>query len=213
MAITVIVKNNTGASVFIEDMGIAVPGSSQIIFSEIFDFSDICESSDLKDYVGISTFIINDGTSDLSVSDAISYLKCKNTEIAFDDIGGLFGVQTLQSSPISSTTSTTYIDKLEIIIAAADNEAGQYLLLCNADFQSLNNNKQVSCRLYDKTNAVIFSESVQQTNNNTNWFSFANHESINFDGLTDLNIAIQYKTNGNTTCNIRNANLSLWRVG
>ncbi len=79
MATTVIVKNNTGASVFIEDMGIAVPGSSQIIFSDIFDFTDICESADLKTYVGDSTFIINDGVSDLNVSDGLDYISCKSS--------------------------------------------------------------------------------------------------------------------------------------
>ena len=47
----VIVKNNTGASVFIEDMGTAVPGSGQRTFSDIFDFTEICVSEDLKIFV------------------------------------------------------------------------------------------------------------------------------------------------------------------
>jgi len=78
MAIIVIVKNNTGSSVFIEDMGIAVPGSGQRDFSEIFDFTEICASEDLLGFVTDSTFTINDGTNDLNINDAQIHLDCKN---------------------------------------------------------------------------------------------------------------------------------------
>ncbi len=212
MSDTIIVKNNTAASVFIEDMGTAVPGSGQRTFSDIFDFNEICVSEDLLSNVVNSTFTINDGTDDLSISDAIEYLKCKNAEITYDEIGGLFNVQTLQSNAISSTTSLTYIDKLTLLITTT-NDAGEYLILTNADFQSLNHNKQVAVRLYNVTNDITYSESVQQTNNNTNWFSFSTHQSINFDGLEDVTISIQYKQFSGTTCNIRNCNISLWRIG
>ena len=213
MSDTIIVKNNTGSSVFIEDMGTAVVGSGQKIFTDFFDFNEICVSEDLKIYINNSTFTINDGTDDLNISDAIDYLECKSDELSYDDIGGLFSVQTLQSDAVSSTTSTTFQDKLEITIASADNPSGEYLIICNADFQSSNNNKQVACRLYDKTNSVAHSESVQQTNNNTNWFSFSNHESITYDGLADQSFAIQYRNVQGTTCNVRNCNMSLWRIG
>jgi len=75
---TIIVKNNTGTSVFIEDMGAAVPGSGERIFSDIFDFTEICVSEDLKIFINNSTFTINNGTSDLNIADAIEYLDCKN---------------------------------------------------------------------------------------------------------------------------------------
>jgi len=211
MSNIVIVKNNTGASVFIEDMGTAVPGSGQKIFSDTFDFPEICVSKDLKALIGDSTFTINNGTDDLIISDGIDYIKCKNDVITFDEIGGLFSVQSLKSTEVSSTTSSTYINKLTLTITTT-NEAGEYLILSNADFQALNNNKQVAVRLYDISNDVTYSESVQQTNNSTNWFSFANHQSITYDGIGDLVIAIQYRNLSNTTCNIRNCNLSLWRI-
>lgn len=74
----VIVKNNTGTSTFIEDMGVAVPGSGERNFSDIFDFTEICISENLKYFVNNTTFTINNGTSDLNISDAIEYLDCKN---------------------------------------------------------------------------------------------------------------------------------------
>jgi hypothetical protein len=83
MSEIIIIKNNTGASVFIEDMGIAVSGSGQRTVSDIFDFNEICVSEDLKIFVNDSTFIINNGTSDLSISDANEYLDCRK------DVGGV----------------------------------------------------------------------------------------------------------------------------
>lgn len=212
---TIIVKNNTGTSVFIEDMGIAVPGSGQRIFSDIFDFTEICVSEELKSLVSNSTFTINNGTTDLTISDALDYLTCKNINtggVTWSDLEGLMFIQSIDSDPISSTTSTTYQDKLTITIQTS-NPAGRYLILCNADFQATNNNKQVGVRLYDKTALKAYSESAQQTNNNTNWFSFANHESIIFNGLAPVTIAVQYRQIDGTTCNIRNCNMSLWRIG
>ena len=78
MSIIVIVKNNTGTSVFLEDMGTAVPGSGQRNFSDIFEFTEICASSDLLSNVVNSTFTINDGTNDLNIADAQDHLNCKN---------------------------------------------------------------------------------------------------------------------------------------
>jgi len=75
---TLIVKNNTSGSVFIEDLGTAVPGSGQADFTEKFDFTEVCVSGDLQSFVQDSTFTINDGTSDLNISEAQEYLDCKN---------------------------------------------------------------------------------------------------------------------------------------
>ena len=78
MAIIVIVKNNTGSSVFMEDLGTAIPGSGQRTLSDSFEFPEICASEDLLGYVTNSTFVINDGTSDLNTTEAQAHLNCKN---------------------------------------------------------------------------------------------------------------------------------------
>jgi hypothetical protein len=80
MAIIVIVKNNTGSSVFIEDLGTAVAGSGQRTLSDTFEFPDICVSENLLGFVANSTFTINDGTSDLNISEAQNHLNCKNAD-------------------------------------------------------------------------------------------------------------------------------------
>ena len=78
MSIIVIVKNNTGSSVFIEDLGTAIPGSGQKTLSDFYEFPEICASEDLLGFVEDSTFTINDGTNDLNIADAQDHLNCKN---------------------------------------------------------------------------------------------------------------------------------------
>ena len=77
MAHIVIAKNNTGSSISIEDMGVEIPGSGQRTLSDTFDFNEICTSEDLKGYITNSTFTINDGSSDLSIDDALDHVDCQ----------------------------------------------------------------------------------------------------------------------------------------
>lgn len=210
----VIVKNNTGASVFIEDMGTAVPGSGQRTFSDIFDFTEICVSEDLKIFVNNSTFTINNGTSDLSIADAIEYLDCKNEgngSIVFADLVEALAIKFISSDPVTATTSATYINKTSITFGLGV-KPGKYTVIATADFQATNNNKQVGVRLYNITDAIVSSESIQQTNNITNWFSFVGQEVLTLDGLSNKTLAMQFVQIGDTTCNIRHAKLTLWRV-
>lgn len=215
MSDIIIVKNNTAVSVFVEDMGTAVPGSGQRVFSDIFDFTEICVSEDLKYLVNNSIFIINDGTSDLAPLDAIEYLECKSDDlgpsITFPEFSSLMAIAFAHSDDQSSTTSLTYQDKISITVGASL-EPGKYLILCSADFQAANNNKQVSARLYNSTDADVYTESYQQTNNNTNWFSFAGQEIVTFDGLSNKTFILQYRSLGGTTCNIKNAHLVFGRL-
>ncbi len=77
MSDTIIAKNNAGSPVSIEDLGVEIPGSSQRTLSDTFDFSEICTSEDLKTLVNATTITINDGTSDLNVSDGLDWIDCK----------------------------------------------------------------------------------------------------------------------------------------
>jgi len=109
---TVIVKNITGSSIFIEDLGIEVLGNDQLILSELFEFEDISGSNDLKDLVNNDTFIINDGTSDLSKSNSLLHIYHQTVyEDSFEDGGGsgvgsdLSAIQVRRTTDISLSTS------------------------------------------------------------------------------------------------------------
>jgi hypothetical protein len=215
MANIVIVKNNTGSSIFIQDLGLELPGSGQKIFSDIFDFTEICVSEDLKSFVADSTFTINNGISDLTIADAIKYLECKADSgdffVGFNDLKNAIATNHAFSLPISSTTSAIYQTKVSLTVGSTL-EAGRYIILATADFQAVNNNKQVGVRLHNVTDNFTHSESIQQTNNSTNWFSFAGQGIIDFGGVSDKEFALQFVQISATTCNIRNAYLTFWRT-
>ena len=72
---TIIVKNNSGSDVAINDLGIlSVPDGGQRDLTASFEPSKIVASSDLQSLVNAGTLVINDGTSDLSSSDGLDLI-------------------------------------------------------------------------------------------------------------------------------------------
>jgi len=109
---TVIVKNTTGSSVFIDEFGIEVDANGELNLSELFSFEDISSCEDIKTYVSDGTFIINDGTIDLSVSDGLKHVYHQTVyEDSFEDGGGgsliteqLHGVQIRRTTNLALST-------------------------------------------------------------------------------------------------------------
>jgi len=78
------------------------------------------------------------------------------------------------------------------------------------EFNAANNNKAVQVDLYDGTLSVA--DSLQQTNNNANWFVFSGfHYFIAGAAAQTFTLRYRISTSG-TTCGVRNAALELWRV-
>ncbi len=75
---TVIAKNVSVQDLLIEDLGIEIPHSSQIDLTELFEFTEITESDDLKNFVATSNIVINDGTSDLSNRDGYAHISLQS---------------------------------------------------------------------------------------------------------------------------------------
>ncbi len=71
---TCIIKNEGASPVTIDDLGITIDATAQIDFHELFDFTRIADSNDLRDYVSAGTLVVNDGTSDLDTSDGVDFL-------------------------------------------------------------------------------------------------------------------------------------------
>ena len=75
---TVVLKNNSGSTVVLEEFGIEIANTTQIVLSDYFDYSDISDSKELDDLLSAGTLVLNDGTSDLNAVDAVNYVKRDN---------------------------------------------------------------------------------------------------------------------------------------
>lgn len=74
MTTEIIAKNTTGSNIFIEDLGIDIAADSTANLTELFNVYRISESSDLVAEVQSGNIAINDGSTDLSISNAINHL-------------------------------------------------------------------------------------------------------------------------------------------
>lgn len=103
---TVIVKNNGGSAVFFDDLGISVPASASITFSDFFTYEEIADSDDLRSAVASAgNIVINDGSNDLSAADGVWYLTFEHIE----DVRANHYTKTQLQTPGQSTIDWTNI--------------------------------------------------------------------------------------------------------
>ena len=126
---------------------------------------------------------------------------------------GYTGAVYVYSSATDSTTSTTYQNKVTLttnVVAGAS-----YRLSFSMGFNSNANNKAVEVRMYDSTEAVELGANYQETNNSTNWFTFAGTRIITPVATGSHSFALQYRQapSGGAQCSVRNAFIDLARVG
>jgi len=76
---TIIIKNNTLSEISVNDLnGLRIPLSSQVTASDLFLEPFVHKSQDLKTKVSAGDLVINNGTSDLSIANALLYLTSVN---------------------------------------------------------------------------------------------------------------------------------------
>jgi hypothetical protein len=78
---TVILKNNSGSTIILEDFGVTIANTTTYTISDFFDYSDIADSKELDVLVaaGAATgLVINDGVSDFTPADGVNYIKRDN---------------------------------------------------------------------------------------------------------------------------------------
>jgi hypothetical protein len=96
---TIIAKNNTGSDIFLEDLGVTIPASSNRTLTDTIEVERITESDDLKTKVTSGDITINDGINDLSISDGLLHIKF---ETEYEDESTKSGTWTVDStSPIA----------------------------------------------------------------------------------------------------------------
>ncbi len=76
---TLIIKN-AGSAQMVEDLGISIPGASQITLSDQFEYEEIASSDDLRTLVNNSTLVVNDGVDDLNAANGVLYLTLYNAK-------------------------------------------------------------------------------------------------------------------------------------
>jgi hypothetical protein len=72
---TLIIKNNTASNQLIADQGTFVPASGQLPISDNVNLALMGSSNSLRTLVSAATVTLNDGSSDLAILDALSYLN------------------------------------------------------------------------------------------------------------------------------------------
>ena len=88
---TVIIKNNGIIDQTIEDLGTIVPSASQIDFSDQFTYDEIAGSDDLRALITAADLVVNDGLTDLDVTDGVYWLTIDNLKDVSDNIDDVRG--------------------------------------------------------------------------------------------------------------------------
>ena len=133
---TVFVKNTTILDIIIEDLGIIIPGSSIMNFTETYEFFEITTSDDLKNQISNGNIIINDGIIDLSKDDGLKHVS---QESIFEDEVKINRITDITES---TTYSTSWIEKLKLDTILDD---GNYLLNWSYEIRSNTNEVNNFC--------------------------------------------------------------------
>jgi len=97
----IIITNDSTSAQMVEDLGISLDASQSLNFHEQFTYSEIFNSDDLRDLLENETFHLNDGTTTLSASDAINYIKVVNIRYLLENFYTKTNLQTSGESSIS----------------------------------------------------------------------------------------------------------------
>jgi hypothetical protein len=81
----VIIKNNSGITQIVEDLGISIATATQITFSDQFTYDEIAGSDDLRALVLAGTLVVNDSVGDLSAANGVNWLSLENIKDVRDN--------------------------------------------------------------------------------------------------------------------------------
>ena len=83
MSTIIIAKNTTGGDIDLNDLGLSLGPLEILDLTSLFTKSEVIESSDLTSHVENGNIIINDGVSDLSLSDGLMHIRI---ETEYEDL-------------------------------------------------------------------------------------------------------------------------------
>jgi len=118
----IIAKNVTAGEVFLEDMGIGVPASpGQITMSDLFDLNEISNSIDLQNAVSVGDLVINNGTTDLSITGGLKYISLELSP----GVGGGWSIG--NTPPLTPADGEGYYNSTSGLMAVYDGVRGLWL--------------------------------------------------------------------------------------
>jgi len=117
------------------------------------------------------------------------------------------------SSNATTYPATSAANVQNKVVASLSGVAGNtYKIAYSAEFNSNANNKQVAVRVWNETDNSVVAESVQQTNNNTNYFMFSGVHYETFSTTETKTFVLQFRsTTAAATCAVRRATLDIGR--
>jgi hypothetical protein len=181
-----ILVNTVSGSVSIADMGVSVSGFEQYTISPV-NYPDWARSSDVVVQIGNGTLVVNDGSTNLSISDGVDLIKgifpktivisnFSNTTIDFPHYmihrGRSFSIEhvyTLQNGDVhdhaivTPATGTRYAHVIMILNASGDTELMLY------ESPSLNLGSEISATKRNRNGA---------NSNTTKIYNFSNLTSV-----------------------------------
>ena len=208
----IIIKNTLNEVVYITDL------SNQYIaeldtfeLSDYYDVTEINGSQSLKDLINNGTFIINDGTNDLSIEDALEHTKDVTNFEIIKNLSDLPEVPPIESGKVLQgvdSTSVIWVEKSNsegylhfgissaqylsdgIIPAIALNEDG-YTMPKDGTIESLgvitdesNNHTFEILKNNSVVSSLVFSDNVQKSSSDLN-ISFVKDDIINLKSITN----------------------------
>lgn len=95
-----ILKNTTASAILISDTGVSIPASPGTYTIQIMDYLLWAASADVVTQITSGALIVNDGTSDLSVTDGIAYIAYPDHAkgVRFDNSTNGFVAQEVQTA-------------------------------------------------------------------------------------------------------------------
>ncbi len=225
----IIIKNTLNEVVYIADLAnqyIEELGTFEL--SDYYSIVDINDSQSLKDLISDGTFIINDGTNDLSINDALIHTKDVTNFEMIKKLEDLPEVPPIEAGKILEgvdSTSVIWVEKSisegylhfgvnstqflsdGIIPAIALNEDG-YIMPKDGTIESLgvitdesNNHIFEILKNNSVVSSLVFSDNVQKSSSDLN-ISFVKDDIINLKSITNnssvSNINTVYTPDANT---------------
>lgn len=145
---TVIIKNNSGSNVVLQDLGYEIGNGITVTLSDFFTYGVIADSTDLQAAVLAGNLVVNNGTSDLSAANGVNYIIRDNIyrdmqthytkdELANVDGGGIVDWSNIVNAPSFGSPDWTgpVLYRVESVSASAPPTPTEGMVYIDTDDQ------------------------------------------------------------------------------
>ncbi len=234
MAITIIVTNNLGSSINLDDLGVSLSTSEIRNLTDTFDITELVESTDLYANVASGALGVNDGSVDLSINDGLAHI---NIESEYQDleqdssIGGGTVPTDLAYVYVGTTTqfqlNPSWTDTEYTTLGVENDNSVLEWDTINKDRVLIKENGlyEIFCGFFPRTNSPSFVDSYYRIRSNDNtvlgqeyilntYVSEVQNISISesFELMAGDFISVQTRTNAGDNIDIMSCSLSIKKL-